>query len=307
MSKLIILVGVPCSGKTTWARNYIKENKNTVRLNRDDFRMMLRTEGFCENKVEMLISDVLFKGIESALLSKFDVIVDNTHVKLKYINDLIKAFNHLADIEFKVFDTPDTAELVRRNHHRGDSEGKFIPLTVMVDMQANFTNLKSIFDFKPIPKSDIKSELIPFDPSLPACYIVDIDGTVADCKGIRSPYDGSKLNKDRVIEQTAIVLGYIDADCLNTKIIYLSGREDKWKDDTINWLIDNELPYHGDIFMRATNDMRNDAIVKKELYDRYIKGRYNVLGVFDDRLRVCNMWYEQGLFVFNVNQGLKEF
>mgnify|MGYP003433581663 FL=1 len=59
--------------------------------------------------------------------------------------------------------------------------------------------------------------------------------------------------------------------------------------------------------MRQFKDMRSDDIVKEEMYNTHIKDKYEVIGVFDDRLKVCRMWYKLGLFVFNCNQGLIEF
>lgn len=41
MSKLIILQGIPGSGKTTYARQFCKDHDNYVRVNRDDIRNML--------------------------------------------------------------------------------------------------------------------------------------------------------------------------------------------------------------------------------------------------------------------------
>jgi len=59
--------------------------------------------------------------------------------------------------------------------------------------------------------------------------------------------------------------------------------------------------------MRKHGDYRPDDIVKKEMYDAFIKDQYNVLGVFDDRLKVVRMWEGLGLWVFNCNQGNVEF
>jgi hypothetical protein len=59
--------------------------------------------------------------------------------------------------------------------------------------------------------------------------------------------------------------------------------------------------------MRPENDYRKDTIIKKEIYENDIKNNYNVLSVYDDRLSVCEAWHELGLFVFNVNQGMREF
>lgn len=58
---------------------------------------------------------------------------------------------------------------------------------------------------------------------------------------------------------------------------------------------------------RKKGDFRSDEIIKKEIYDNHIKDNYNVLGVFDDRLKVIRMWEKEGLFVFNCNQGNIEF
>ena len=41
MLKIIITRGIPGSGKTTWAKDVVKENSNYIRINRDDLRIML--------------------------------------------------------------------------------------------------------------------------------------------------------------------------------------------------------------------------------------------------------------------------
>jgi hypothetical protein len=38
-----------------------------------------------------------------------------------------------------------------------------------------------------------------------------------------------------------------------------------------------------------------------------VSTKYNILGVFDDRNQVTNMWEEKGIFVFNVGQGRANF
>jgi len=41
MLKIIICVGIIAAGKSTWAREEVKKNPNTVRINRDDIRSMM--------------------------------------------------------------------------------------------------------------------------------------------------------------------------------------------------------------------------------------------------------------------------
>jgi hypothetical protein len=62
-----------------------------------------------------------------------------------------------------------------------------------------------------------------------------------------------------------------------------------------------------ELYMRKTDDYRDDTIVKRELYENYIKDKFNVVAVFDDRPKVLRMWRKLGLFTFNVAQHENEF
>ena len=55
--------------------------------------------------------------------------------------------------------------------------------------------------------------------------------------------------------------------------------------------------------MRRTKDFRKDAIVKTELFDAHIRGRYEVLFVLDDRNQVVEMWRVMGLPCLQVAAG----
>lgn len=141
-------------------------------------------------------------------------------------------------------------------------------------------------------------------------WIVDLDGTVADHKGIRGPYDEDKVHLDNPIIPVIKVLRSLLA--VGYKIIFVSGRTDECKTLSIEWIkkyITGEFGFcpEPELFMRKSGDKRKDSIVKKEIYENYILPNYNIVGVFDDRLQVCRMLYEEGIFCFNVNQGLKEF
>lgn len=141
---------------------------------------------------------------------------------------------------------------------------------------------------------------------LPDVFIFDIDGTLATHEGIRGPFEEHKVHLDLPIDPVWKVLRALAYDY---KIIFVSGRTDSCKEKTLAWLkyyADQDL---GDIqlYMRKTGDQRKDSIIKKEIYDEHIFPYYNVIGVFDDRMQVCRMLYENNIFCFNVNQGLKEF
>jgi hypothetical protein len=78
---------------------------------------------------------------------------------------------------------------------------------------------------------------------------------------------------------------------LNTKIIFMSGRHDSCREDTETWLkgfTQSDVPI--ELYMRATGDNRPDYIVKYELFQEHIAGKYRVLGAFDDRDQVVDLW-----------------
>jgi len=135
-------------------------------------------------------------------------------------------------------------------------------------------------------------------------YICDIDGTLAEFRHHRGPFDEHKVLGDSPLPTTKIIADLVK---LGNKVIFFSGRTDGCKEDTTKWLTTHIPDFDIELYMRKAGDFRGDDIVKKEMYDTHIKDKYNVIAVFDDRLKVCRMWYELGLFVLNCNQGLKEF
>jgi hypothetical protein len=59
---------------------------------------MLKTSQTCENKIEDMITGLVNDVISSSLSRKLNVIVDNTNLKVKYINSIIDTFKYSASI-----------------------------------------------------------------------------------------------------------------------------------------------------------------------------------------------------------------
>ena len=98
-----------------------------------------------------------------------------------------------------------------------------------------------------------------------------------------------------------IIRGYIDYyDDIN--VLVVSGRDANSKTQTMDWL-DVHFPFWNSLYMRGEKDMRCDTVVKEEIYLDYIKNKYNVLAVFDDRKKVVDMWRSNGLNVLQVAEG----
>jgi hypothetical protein len=55
--------------------------------------------------------------------------------------------------------------------------------------------------------------------------------------------------------------------------------------------------------MHAAADMRKDSVVKQELFERFVRDKYNISFILDDRQQVVDMWRGLGLTVFQVAEG----
>jgi hypothetical protein len=85
------------------------------------------------------------------------------------------------------------------------------------------------------------------------------------------------------------------------RIIYVTGRRESCRADTLLWLKDNGLPCQSkDLFMRKNGDYRPDTIIKIELIKHLLP--YITL-VFEDRTSMVKEWRKQGITCFQVAAG----
>jgi len=298
--KVLILVGLPASGKSVFSKKFVEENPNYIRVCRDDFRFMLKNTGLSIPKIEELINETMDVLIIKALCDRFNIIIDNTNLKLSYINHFIEMVRDYADIEFKVFDV-NMEECLLRDKNRQNSVGE----AVIKRMAENFETLKQNFKFESIKKNFKPRQLKrrEYNSSLIDAVVFDMDGTLS-LLGDRNIFDWSKVDVDDI---NIIVAEHINYHkYMGRQIIILSGREDKAKELTEKWLKENGIK-HDYLFMRKANDNRKDSVIKTEIFNDELKDKFNIMCVYDDRLSVVKMWYKLGIFCFCVNQGLKEF
>ena len=109
MNKIIICRGIPASGKSTWAKQWVLEDpEHRVRINRDDIHNMLGK--YCAPSRERLVSYINHTIIIKALISNYDIIIDNTNLNFNdilYLEEILLIFNMKCTIEYKdFFDTP---------------------------------------------------------------------------------------------------------------------------------------------------------------------------------------------------------
>lgn len=147
---ITILVGPPLSGKSTEAYRMLAGQENLLRVNRDDFRYMLRNKGLCHYSVENIINGLQYHAIDRALEAGKDVVIDNTHCKVKYIEDITRRYDKQADICVEVFYTS-LWKLKLRNIWRKVTKGIWIPPRVI---DAMYTNMKDVVKYLDTHKDD---------------------------------------------------------------------------------------------------------------------------------------------------------
>jgi predicted kinase len=294
-----ILIGIPGSGKSTWAKQYVLNNADWVRVCRDEFRYALKNQQMCDPKIEDLITTLVISTTRAALNKKLNVIIDATHVRVKYLDAIIEEFKYEADIDYQVFDIS-----VKKAIERDSQRDKKVGAAVIEKMYENYKVLADSFHFQPHKKIERRPIVQPvFNTGLPDAVIFDIDGTLAHM-GRRGPFDWDKVDRDSLNHIVAEQIAYHYDN--GRRIIIMSGRGEVCRKITVDWMLENGFNWD-DFYMRPKDDFRKDNIIKKEIYDNNIKGKYNVLAVYDDRLQVLDMWYKEGIFTFNVNQGNHSF
>lgn len=284
--KLIMLRGLPASGKSTKAEEIIAGGGEFYRVNRDLLRKMLHNNVFTHQREKVTIETQQL--IVAQMLSEGkNVIVDDTNLGEKHV-DMWKTLADLYEANFEIIDMMEglsVAECVRRNEFREPG----VPHGVIENMalQYGYTDKKKI-------------------------VVCDIDGTVADlthrlqyAKGETKDWKKffSLLSGDTPRSEVYRAANELarENDAL---LVFVSARPEDYRRETVQWLRDNFMLYDN-LIMRRKGDKRQDTEVKCDIYNRYLKG-YSIVRVFDDRPSVIRMWRELGLEVEDVGSG-KEF
>ena len=136
MAQVILCRGIQCSGKTTWAKQWVLEDsEHRVRFNNDDIRNMLGK--YWVPSREGLVKNLKDTFLWSSMSHGFDIVIDNMNLnpkELEYYNKVLDNWNNPKgivfdsvrpkyDIEIKNFFTP-LEDCIERDSKRPNPIGE---------------------------------------------------------------------------------------------------------------------------------------------------------------------------------------
>ncbi len=276
MIEVILTKGLPASGKSTWSKKIIDDNPNMYkRINKDDLRAMLDNGKWSDDSEKFILQvrDIL---ILAAIEKGKHVIIDDTNLAPKHLIRIEQLIKGKAKLIIKDFTDIPLETCIKRDLKRAASVGE----KVIRQMYSQF--------LKP------KEEPIEFIEGLPSAVICDLDGTLCLLNG-RNPYDASTCENDGLNKVVATLIK-------DKNVILVSGREDKYMEQTKSFLTKHNIKY-SNLLMRKSGDVRKDSIIKREIFNHEIRGKFNIEYILDDRNSVVQNWRDMGLICLQVAEG----
>lgn len=281
MKQVILLKGLPASGKSTWAKQQLTTYPGRYkRISKDLLRSML-DNGTWSKHNEQFVLHARNSLILAALQAGYHVIVDDTNLHPKHEKAIRELVKGLAEVRVQDFTHVPLEECLERDRHRQDYVGEQV--------------IRQMYrDFLQPPRS-----LYQPDPTLPKAIICDIDGTLALTNG-RNPYDATNCEQDALNAPVASILTKRRLE--GEHILLVSGRQECHREPTERWLATHDIRYTA-LWMRPTGDLRKDVLIKEEIYTQQIEGRYAIVFALDDRNQTVALWRSLGIPTFQVADG----
>lgn len=292
MAKVVLLRGLPGSGKSSYSKELMKQGGNFYRVNRDHIREMLYFSDWRGKREAMVVQ--IEKDIVSHLLTvvESNVIIDDCNLSPKhldmwqdFVTDLAVDHEMTINLEQHWMDTT-MEECIARDAARDRTVGR----STIVGMAMKNGLYK--------PQSVV---------------LCDLDGTIANLEhrlsymhppeGVKKDWKSffAEIANDTLIDGVASQL--LQKRMEGHEIFYISARPDNYRKETEAWLQKVGAPPYTALFMRRSGDKREDSEIKQDILDQMFPDKSIINCVFDDRPRVIRMWQANGLEVVDCGTG----
>ena len=295
MSKLIICRGIQGSGKSTFAKEWAKEDpKNRVRFNWDDMRNMMGEYWVPERENTGIMKTLRASFLNEMMQKGWDIIIDNMNLNPKdweFYEGIVKSFNETTsnikyEIEYKDFFTP-VEECIRRDAMRSNPIGEQV-------IRATWKRYRHFIICKEI--EDKFYGIKTYDKDKKDCIIVDMDSTLCVNLTKRPFYTDDWA--DKCLYDTPLIgpISIVRAQKMTgtCDIIIITGRREEGRTQTEEWLKTYNVPYNR-LYMRGTNDITKRDAFKEKILKTFILPKYNVLFAIDDDDKCVKMFRNNGL------------
>jgi predicted kinase len=285
-----MMSGLPASGKSTVAKSLQQEvYPDSIRVSKDVLRKMLHFGEYSWQN-EKIVGQIEKDIVINALAANLDVIVDDTNL-MPYHEAKWKNVAYDCDVMFiKATQTCDWEECCLRDSMRGDE-------SVGSDVIKKFA----------MEIGQVQGKFV----------ICDLDGTLCDITARRHfvTQEGKKdwksffehIAEDELRADVAEKIRLLNE--FGYKIVYLSGRPEDYKEQTLAWLTKHGVDFHFALIMRRKGDKREDTVIKKEFLHKYFPNKEQINCIIDDRPSVLRMWRseldEREIAIIDVGDGVE--
>lgn len=304
IKKIILVRGIPGSGKSTWAKAWVAEDpEHRIRLNWDDMRNMLGP--YWVPSREPINVMMLWAGVKNAAYctKPYDIVIDNMNlnpVAIEEFTEWIETYNASSHaiqtntqyvLEFKDFFTP-IEECIHRDSLRPHPVGE-------KTIRSIWRRYKHFIQTTAV--ETLVNKLRPFT-NKPKCIVIDMDSTMCFNTTKRPWYgEGAAEGMINDIPNTGVVM-LIKELQKSFPIIVVTGRDTSQAAVTKQWLANQGIA-PTQYYFRTEGDFRKGTEVKRENILQVLE-TYDIVSIFEDCEPIVEMFREMGLTVLQPNKGI---
>jgi predicted kinase len=260
VQEVVIVRGLPSSGKTTYAMKLIESAPNRwTRVSRADLNKSLRFSSTSEIKI---LNKLRNKLIEDLVSSGKDVIIDDVNLQQAQLNELKRLIVASTKVPIIIHEVPfntSISECISRSPEKKDN---------IMKLSENFNR-------------ELKEVSMLYEPSVNnKAVIVDIDGTILEQIDNVFAFDDDFVAKPKHTICNLVSSLYKTGH----KILFLTARNEAGR-DLAHSHIKQCIPSIGDdyeLYMRDDSDDRPSGDLKSDIYCTNIRPHYDVVLFIDD-------------------------
>lgn len=281
MRQMILMVGPPASGKSTYAQAL----EGFTRISQDDMGKMEHLTEF---------QDALARGE--------NVVVDRlNHLAEQRQRYLLPAKIQGYTTKIVIMCTPKSECLARFKTREAHPT---------IKNETDMGRATEMFTSKYEPVREEEADIVErvlWKTERDKAVVFDLDNTVSDASHREHFLKGEKRDwnsffnaqqYDKPFPWAVALMNAIEKLDDGTKIVICTARPDTYRSMTEEWLFKHQL-WFDELFMRSRSDRRRDDIIKENMFEFDILSQYDVLFHVDDRKMVIDALRKKGITVLD--------